>query len=78
MSMKYVKPHKLKMMMLMFFGTGIFGIVIGLGISGNDPIFMMTLMGVINLCMGGLVGWLFLTQEPSLRDKRKSGDKRKN
>ena len=68
--MKYVKPQKLKVMMLMFFGTGIMGIVMGLTIPSQMS-FYLTSLGVINLCLGGLVGWIFLTQQPGLRDKRK-------
>ncbi len=69
--MRHVPPKKLKVLLIMFFGTGIFGIVIGLGILGNEPIFMMTFMGVINLCLGGFIGWVFLNQEPRLKHKRK-------
>ena len=69
--MRHVPPKKLKVLLIMFFGTGIFGIVIGLGILGNEPIFMMTLMGVINICLGGFIGWVFLNQEPRSKHKRK-------
>jgi predicted lipid-binding transport protein (Tim44 family) len=65
--MRYIKPAKLKVMMAAFLGTGIFGI--GLGLYANY--FNLTLLGVINLCLGGVVGWLFFTQAPKLRDKRK-------
>ena len=65
--MKYIAPNKLKIIMLMFFGTGIFGI--GMGLSQN--FFYLTTLGVINLCLGGFVGWVFFTQTPKLRDKRK-------
>ena len=65
--MRYIKPEKLKVMMAAFFGTGILGIVLGL----SSNYFYLTFLGVINLCLGGFVGWLFLTQEPKLRGKRK-------
>lgn len=65
--MKYISPNKLKIIMLMFFGTGIWGI--GMGLSQN--IFYLTTLGVINLCLGGFVGWVFFTQKPKSRDKRK-------
>jgi len=68
--MKYIKPQKLKVLMMMFFGTGIMGIVIGLSIPSQMS-FFITFLGVINFCLGGFVGWLFLTQEPRLKDKRK-------
>ena len=68
--MKYVKPHKLKVLMLLFFGTGSMGIIMGL-FTHSQVSFFITFMGVINICLGGFVGWVFFTQEPNLRDKRK-------
>lgn len=68
--MKYVNPHKLKVLMLMFFGTGAMGIIIGLS-QPSQVSFFITFMGVINICLGGFMGWIFFTQEPPLRDKRK-------
>ncbi len=53
--------------MMVFFGTGVFGIVVGLTLQ----IFMITFMGVINLCLGGFFGWIFLNQEPRSKHKRK-------
>jgi hypothetical protein len=68
--MKYVKPHKLKVLMLLFFGTGTMGSIIGLS-QPSQVSFFITFMGVINICLGGFFGWTFFTQEPNLRDKRK-------
>ena len=68
--MKYIKPKKLKVLMILFFGTAIMGIVIGLSVPSQIS-FFITFLGVINLCLGGLVGWIFLTQKPKSRDKRK-------
>jgi len=68
--MKYIKPQKLKVLLILFFGTGIMGITVGLSIPSQMS-FYITFLGVINLCLGGFVGWLFFTQEPKLRDKRK-------
>ena len=65
--MKYIAPQKLKIIMLMFFGTGIWGI--GMGLFQSH--FYLTTLGVINLCLGGFVGWIFLTQKPRSKDKRK-------
>ncbi len=56
--------------MILFFGTAIMGIVIGLSVPSQTS-FFITFLGVINLCLGGLVGWIFLTQKPKSRDKRK-------
>jgi uncharacterized membrane protein HdeD (DUF308 family) len=69
--MKYVTPLRLKILMIMFFGTGILGIVIGLRVAPPQGTLMITFMGVINLCLGGFFGWIFLTQKPKLDDKRK-------
>jgi len=69
--MKYVKPTKLKIIALVLFGTGAFGIVVGLGVPGNQPILMMSFMGVINICLGGFFGVIFLTQEPKSEQRRK-------
>ena len=69
--MKYVKPTKLKIIALVLFGTGAFGIVVGLGVPGNQPILMMSFMGVINICLGGFFGLVFLTQEPKSEQRRK-------
>ena len=72
MQFKKLPPKKLKVLMALFFGAGIIGIVFGLGYLGNQPNFMMTTMGVVNLCLGGLVGWIFFTREPrESRKKRK-------
>ncbi len=65
--MRYVKPFKLKVLMIMFFGTGIWGIAMGLWVN----VIYLTSLGVINICLGGFFGCLFLTQVPKLRDKRK-------
>lgn len=72
--MKYVKPFRLKVMMAMFFGTGIVGIIVGLyattPANSYAPI-LITFLGVINLSLGAFFGWIFLTQTPESDDKRK-------
>ena len=53
--------------MMMFLGTGILGIFIGLFIApslSKDSSLLITFMGVINLSLGGFFGWIFLTQKP--------------
>ena len=65
---------------MMFFGTGILGIIIGLTVApalSSDSSLLITFMGVINLSLGGFFGWIFLTQEPQEEDKRKRKPKRK-
>ena len=72
MKLKYIPPKKLKVLMIMFFAAAGFGIFTGLVIasSGMQGL-IITLLGVINLCLGGLMGFLLLTQKPRVRDSRK-------
>ena len=58
--------------MIMFFAAAGFGIFVGLVVatSGMQGL-IITLLGVINLCLGGLMGFLLLTQKPKVRDSRK-------
>jgi hypothetical protein len=77
--MKYVNPLRLKVLMMMFFGTGILGIIVGLTIApslSSDSSLMITFMGVINLSLGAFFGWIFLTQQPSEQDPRKRKPKK--
>ena len=48
------------------------GIFVGLTIAspGTQSLYI-TLLGVINLCLGGFVAYLLLTQKPRVRDSRK-------
>ena len=70
--MKYIPPTKLKVLMIMFFAASGFGIFTGLVIatSGMQGI-IITLLGVINLGLGGFMGYLLLMQKPKVRDSRK-------
>jgi TM2 domain-containing membrane protein YozV len=71
---KQLPAKKLKVLMALFFGTGIFGIILGNNLTGlGEPNTMFTIMGVVNLFLGALVGWIFLTREP--RDSRKKRKK---
>lgn len=65
--MRYIKPQKLKVMLAAFLGTGIFGIYLGLA----ENYFYLVTLGVINLCLGGLVGWILLTQKPRTKRRKK-------
>jgi len=47
------------------------GIYVGLEIATGYQSLYITLLGVINLCLGGLVAYLLLTQKPRVRDSRK-------
>ena len=70
--MKYVQPKKLKVLMIMFFAAAGFGIFTGLTVatSGMQGL-IITFLGVINLCLGGFMGYLLFTQKPYVRDRRK-------
>ncbi len=70
--MKYISRPKVKILMIMFYSTGILGMVMGLTVA---PIYgqsvMITFLGVINFGLGAFFTYLFLTQKPDLVDKRK-------
>ena len=71
MRIKYIKPKKLKVLIALFFGTASMGIYVGLEIATGYQSLYITLLGVINLCLGGLVAYLLLPQKPRVRDGRK-------
>ena len=68
MKLRYIPPKKLKVITGMFFGAGSLGIIMGLRGGGGIE---MTAFGTGLICLGGLTGWMLLTQDPKLRDKRK-------
>ena len=70
--MRYIEPTRVKFLMIMFFATGMLGIIIGL--SGFTPAsfkMMITFMGVINIGLGAFFTFLYLTQTRKDPDKRK-------
>ena len=71
MKIKYIQPKKLKVLIALFFGTAGMGIFVGLVIASGIQSLYITFLGVVNLCLGGLVGYLLLTQKPKVRDTRK-------
>ena len=71
MKIKYIKPQKLKVLIALFFGTAGMGIFMGLYIAEGIQVVYITLLGVINLCLGGLVAYLLMTQKAKVRDSRK-------
>tara|TARA_B100001146_G_scaffold152281_1_gene133842 strand:- start:7 stop:264 length:258 start_codon:yes stop_codon:yes gene_type:complete len=84
MKIKFVNPKKLKVLMAVFFGVGLWGIVFGLWLgnfattsSQSLNYFMIVILGVINLLLGGLVSYLFLTQERKIDPRKDSKYKRK-
>jgi len=67
MKFKYIPPKKLKVLIVMFFvGAGV-GIVLGL----LSNYLYLTLLGVVNLILGGVMGFILLVQAPRVRDDRK-------
>jgi len=71
MKLKYIQPKKLKVLIAMFFGTGGMGIFVGLVIATEIQTVYITLLGCINLCLGGVVAWVLATQKAKVRDSRK-------
>ena len=71
MNIKYIKPKKLKVLIALFFGTAGMGIFVGLIIATGIQSLYITFLGVVNLCLGGLVSYILLTQKPKVRDTRK-------
>ena len=71
MNIKYIQPKKLKVLIALFFGTAGMGIFVGLTIATGIQSLYITFLGVVNLCLGGLVAYLLLTQKPRVRDTRK-------
>jgi len=69
--MKYVHPKKLKVLIALFFGSAGMGIFVGLVIATGIQSLYITFLGVINLCLGGFVAWLLMTQKAKVRDSRK-------
>ena len=69
--MKYVHPKKLKVLIAMFFGSAGMGIFVGLVIATGIQSLYITFLGVINLCLGGFVAYLLMTQKAKVRDSRK-------
>ena len=67
MKFKYIPPTKLKVLIVMFFvGAGV-GIVLGL----THHHMYLTLLGVVNLILGGVMGGILLLQAPKVRDGRR-------
>jgi hypothetical protein len=69
--MKYISRHKAKVLMIMFYSTGILGMIMGLKVAPPSSTVMLTFLGVINFGLGAFFTYLFLTQKPDSVDKRK-------
>ena len=58
--------------MILFFGTGIMGMIMGLAVApGGNQTMILTLIGVINFGLGAFFTFTFLTQTHKEPDKRK-------
>ncbi|MDH3278555.1 MAG: hypothetical protein OEL84_04900 [Nitrosopumilus sp.] len=73
--MRYIEPTRVKVLMMMFYATGIIGIIIGLAVAPPSMIMMLTFMGVINVGLGAFFTFIFLTQVQKSPDKRKKKKK---
>jgi len=71
MKLKYIQPKKLKVLIALFFGTAGMGIFVGLVIAEGIQSLYITFLGVVNLCLGGFVAYLLMTQKAKVRDSRK-------
>ncbi len=77
MRIRYIEPNRLKVLMMMFFGTGIMGMVMGLVVAPPSMTLILTFMGVVNIGLGAFFTLTFLTQtrkEPDKRKKKKKQD----
>ena len=57
--------------MVMFYASGVIGIIIGLVVAPPSMTMIFTFMGVINVVLGAFFTFIFLTQIQKEPDKRK-------
>ena len=63
--------------MMMFYATGVLGLIIGLVVAPPSMTMMITFMGVINFGLGAFFTFIFLTQikkDPDKRKKKRKSD----
>ena len=80
MKIKYIEPKKLKVLIAVCFGIGLWGIVFGLSLVQFEAsliYFMITVLGVINLFLGALFLYLLMTQVRHVDPRKDSKYKRK-
>jgi|TARA_X000000368_G_scaffold310716_1_gene248591 hypothetical protein len=82
LKLKYVQPKKLKILILVFTGVGLWGIGFGLfrgsiDDSGSMNNFMIVVLGVVNLFLGAFMAYLYLTQVRKIDPRKDSKYKRK-
>ena len=69
--MRYIEPTRVKVLMVMFYASGVIGIIIGLVVAPPSMTMIFTFMGVINVVLGAFFTFIFLTQIQKEPDKRK-------
>jgi len=75
--MRYIKPTRVKVLMIMFYVTGAMGLIVGLVVAPPSVTIMITFLGVINLGLGAFFTFIFLTQikkDPDKRKKKRKSD----
>tara|TARA_Y100000590_G_scaffold244139_1_gene274413 strand:+ start:1544 stop:1789 length:246 start_codon:yes stop_codon:yes gene_type:complete len=80
LKLKYVNPKKLKILIGIFATVGIWGIAFGLWMGtmkASMNYFTIVVLGVINLCLGAFMAYLYLTQEKKIDSRKDSKYKRK-
>jgi phosphotransferase system glucose/maltose/N-acetylglucosamine-specific IIC component len=76
MRIRYIDPNRLKVLMMMFLGTGIMGLIMGLQFAPAGMTMILTFMGVVNIALCAFFAFTYLTQTRSEPDKRKKKKKR--
>ena len=79
--MRRLARHKLRNIMFMFLGTGAWGLILGFILPSMTPQqsslpLYLTIMGVVQLGLGAVFGWMYLTREPE--DQRGKKYRRKS
>ena len=80
LKLKYVNPKKLKILIGVFFMVGIWGIAFGLWMGtmkASMNYFMIVVLGVVNLCLGAFMLYLYMTQEKKIDPRKDSKYKRR-
>ena len=80
LKLRFVNPKKLKVLTLVFFMVGIWGIVFGLWMGtfkASMNYFMIVVLGVVNLCLGAFMLYLYMTQEKKVDPRKDSKYKRR-
>ena len=74
--MRYIKPTRVKVLMMLFFATGIIGMIVGIIVAPPRMTIIITFMGVINFGLGAFFTYILLTQVQKSPDKRKKKKKK--